>query len=250
MALFGGFGKALGLGTTGEVAGSVARSLGFSPQLSQTIAGTAQGVSEFVSGLGEDKPDVATSPAQAGVDSPATLVNVSQTGQLSPGGMGGRMPMDTNMASAAVFGLPGLITGAARQLARPGVGGLLGGAAAGAVVDNVVDMFGNTKKLVITRKLQRDVKKVFMLSGGSFAFVSANSMRLFGKSLSEDQIVEILFKTFKNQGPFVTKAAVRKTRSTLRKMDSLCAMRDAMKPPARRRATTTRKMSTNITQVK
>ena len=53
------------------------------------------------------------------------------------------------------------------MLSRPGVGGLVGGIGAGAVVDTVVDMFGNTKKLVITRKLQRDVKKVFMLSGAT-----------------------------------------------------------------------------------
>ena len=203
-----------------------------------------------MSGLGEDKPDVATSPAQAGVDSASTVLNVSQTGQLSPGAMGGRTTLDTRDAFIGGLGLPGLITGAARTLSRPGVGGLIGGLGAGAVVDTVVDMFGNQKKLVVTRKLQRDVKKVFMLSGGDIGFVAANSMMLFGKSLSEDQILMILFKTFKNQGPFITKAAVRKTRSTLNKMDRLCAMRDAMKPPARRRATTTRKMSTNITQVK
>ena len=250
MALGGSLGKFFGLGTAGEVAGDVARFFGAPASIANPIADAAQSASEAISSIGEDRPDVATSPAQAGVDSAATILNVSQTGALSPGAMGGRMPAGTNMANLAAFGLPGLLTGAARQLARPGVGGLLGGAAAGALVDNVVDMFGNTKKLVITRKLQRDVKKVFMLSGGSFAFVSANSMRLFGKSLSEEQIVEILFKTFKNQGPFITKAAMRKTRSTLNKLDSMCAMRDAMRPPARRRATTTRKMSTNITQVK
>lgn len=250
MALFGSFGKSLGLGTAGEVAGDIARFFGAPASIANPISSAAQSASEAISSIGEDRPDVATSPAQAGVDSPSTILNVSQTGQLSPGGMGGRLPMDTQMAGAAVFGLPGLITGAARQLAKPGVGGLIGGIGAGAAVDTVVDMFGREKKLVITRKLQRDVKKVFILSGGSFAFVSAQSMRLFGKRLSEDQIVEILFKTFKNQGPFITKAAMRKTSSTLRKLDRICSMRDAMRPPARRRATTTRKMSTNITQVK
>jgi len=251
MALGGSLGKFFGLGTAGEVAGDVARFFGAPPSVANPIASAAQSASEAISSIGEGTPDVATSPRQAGVDSPATILNVSQTGQLSPGAMGGRLPMDTQMAGAAVFGLPGLITGAARQLARPGVGGLIGGVAAGAAVDTVVDMFGNTKKLVITRKLQRDVKKVFMLSGGSFAFVSANSMRLFGKSLSEDQVVEILFKTFKNQGPYVTKAAVRKTRSTIRKMETLCDLKDRLCPPkpARRRAPA-RRMSTSITQVK
>ena len=251
MAIFGDVGKFFGLGTTQEVGGQIGGTIGsiFGPVGAKVGENIGRDLGKDLGEIGSDA-DVATSPAQAGVDSEATLTNVSQTGQLMPAGTRSTMAMNPNMAGAAVFGLPGLITGAARTLSRPGVGGLIGGVAAGAAVDTVVDMFGNTKKLVITRKLQRDVKKVFMLSGGSFAFVSANSMRLFGKSLSEDQIVEILFKTFKNQGPFITKAAVRKTRSTLNKMDRLCAMRDAMKPPARRRATTTRKMSTNITQVK
>ena len=250
MALFGDVGKFFGLGSAGDVAADVVAAGGFSQAAQDRARFLAQGASNIVSNIGGDDADVATSPAQAGIDSEATLTNVSQTGQLMPAGMGGRTTMDTRDAFIGGLGLPGLITGAARTLSRPGVGGLIGGLGAGAAVDTVVDMFGNTKKLVITRKLQRDVKKVFIMSGGSFAFVSANSMKLFKKSLSEDQIVEILFKTFKNQGPFITKAAVRKTRSTLNKMDRLCAMRDAMKPPALRRATATRKMSTNITQVK
>jgi len=251
MAIFGDVGKFFGLGTTQEVGGQIGGTIGsiFGPVGAKVGENIGRDLGKDLGEIGSDA-DVATSPAQAGVDSEATLTNVSQTGQLMPAGTRSTMAMGPNQAFIGGLGLPGLITGAARTLSRPGVGGLIGGVAAGAAVDTVVDMFGNTKKLVITRKLQRDVKKVFMLSGGSFAFVSANSMRLFGKSLSEDQIVEILFKTFKNQGPFITKAAVRKTRSTLNKMDRLCAMRDAMKPPARRRATTTRKMSTNITQVK
>jgi hypothetical protein len=121
----------------------------------------------------------------------------------------------------------------ARTLARPGVGGALTGLGAGFAADFVMDMFGNQKKLVITRKLQRDVKKVFMLSGGDVDFISANSMMLFGKDLSRDQILRILFKTFKNQGPFVTKAAVRKTRQTIRKMETLCDLKDRLAPPKR-----------------
>jgi len=119
------------------------------------------------------------------------------------------------------------------------------------VTDFVMDMFGNQKKLVITRKLQRDVKKVFMLSGGDVGFISINSMMLFGKDLSEEQILRILFKTFKNQGPYVTKAAVRKTRATIRKMETLCDLKDRLCPPkTARRRTPARRSSTMITQVK
>ena len=233
MAIFGGLGKALGLGSTGEVAGSVASVLGFGPQVTGAVSRGAQAVSEFVSVDDKERPDVATAPAQAGVDSPATILNVSQTGQLSPGGMGGRLPQTQQAGFGLVGPLSQLLGQGARTLARPGVGGALTGLGAGFAADFVMDMFGNQKKLVITRKLQRDVKKVFMLSGGDVDFISANSMMLFGKDLSRDQILRILFKTFKNQGPFVTKAAVRKTRQTIRKMETLCDLKDRLAPPKR-----------------
>ena len=155
----------------------------------------------------------------------------------------------------AGFGLAGpvsqLFKQGSRQLGKGTGTGIGIGLGAGSLVDNVVDIFGNEKKLIITRKLQRDVKKVFMLSGGNIAFVSANSMRLFKKSLSEDQIIDILFKTFKNQGPYVTKAAVRKTRATIRKMETLCDLKDRLCPPKRRAPARRRTMSAQtITQVK
>ena len=250
MALFGSFGKALGLGTTGEVASDIAASLGFSPKIQQQVGGAAQAVSEFVSQDAKDRPDVATAPAQAGVDSAATILNVSQTGQLSPGGMGGRLPQTQQANFGLVGPLSQLLGQGARTLAKPGVGGLLGGLAAGEVIDLFVDEFGNEKKLIITRKLQRDIKKIFMLTGGDVRTTSDIYRSATGRFIPEDKILKILFKTFKNQGPFVTKAAVRKTRQTIRKMETLCDLKDRLCPPRRRATPRRRTMSTNITQVK
>lgn len=250
MALFGDVGKFFGLGSAGEVAADVTGFLGGGPAAQRTIGGAAQAVSEAVSGIGESKLDVATAPRQAGVDSAATVLPVSQTGMLMPQ-QPAMMPQQAFIGGAGLGALAQQGIGAlGRVLTKPGVGGLIGGLGAGAAVDFVVDQFGNTKKLVITRKLQRDVKKVFMLSGGDLSFVSANSMMLFGKSLSQDQILMILFKTFKNQGPYVTKAAVRKTRQTIRKMETLCDLKDRLAPPKRRAPARRRTMSTSITQVK
>jgi hypothetical protein len=251
MALFGSFGKALGLGSAGEVAGDIASGLGFNPTATRAIRDTAQAASEAISSIGEDKPDVATAPQQAGVDSAATVLNVSQTGQLSPGGMGGRMPQTQQAGFGLIGPLSQILGQGARQLTRPGVGGLVGGFGAGAAVEFVMDRFGNQKKLVITRKLQRDTKKLFMMSGGNIEFVSANSLAFLGKDLSPDQVLMVLFKTFKNQGAFVTKAAVRKTRQTIRKLDTLTMLKDSMCPPkrapARRR---TMGSTTKVLQVK
>ena len=245
----------------------IGRSLGISNEEGAKIATLAatgripQAVMTTVQSLGgegrfaDERADVSAPPA--GVDSPATLSTVSQTSQTTrgptfgqAGGFGSTMSQP-NTAFVGGFGIPGIVSNVGRLLTRPGVGGALTGFGVGAGAELVTDMFGNTKKLVITRKLQRDVKKVFMMSGGDIGFVSANSMMLFGKNLSEDQILMIMFKTFKNQGPFVTKAAVRKTRSTIRKMETLCDLKDRLCPPkpARRRAPA-RRMSTSITQVK
>ena len=253
MAFLGSLGKIFGISTpeAAQIAGSFA------------TGGLGQAALTTLGALGDDAPSGRATPVDvtappAGVDSPATVSQLSQTSQLpGPIGVPSRefrtgMGMQPQQAFIGGLGLTGLLGQGARMLTKPGVGGLIGGLGAGAAVEFVTDMFGNQKKLVITRKLQRDVKKVFMLSGGDIGFVSANSMMLFGKSLSQDQILMILFKTFKNQGPYVTKAAVRKTRQTIRKMETLCDLKDRLCPPkpARRRTTAARRMSTNITQVK
>ena len=250
MAFLGDFGKIfLGGAKTGDVAAATTLALGGSPTTALSVRQGAQAAADALSG-DRDRPDVATAPAQAGVDSPATVLNVSQTGQLPPGGMGGRLPQTQQAGFGLIGPLSQLLGQGARQLTRPGVGGALTGFGTGMAAEFITDMFGNSKKLVITRKLQRDVKKVFMMSGGDVGFISANSLMLFGKDLSQDQILMILFKTFKNQGPYVTKAAVRKTRQTIRKMETLCDLKDRLAPPKRRAPARRRTMSTSITQVK
>ena len=59
--------------------------------------------------------------------------------------------------------------------------------------------------------------------------------QLSGISVNEQQYVLILTKRFRNDGAVITKAALRKTRSTIRKMKSMCDMYDDLRPAARRR---------------
>ena len=249
MAPFGSLGKFFGI-DRGEAAriGAAFATQGIGAGIGTAISSIGDGP-KFLGGpppsMGPPNTQVVdVSGPPAGVDSAATLTQVSQTSQIPMSAQG----FGTNQAFIGGLGLPGLIGQAGRLLAKPGVGGALTGFGIGAGVDIVTDMFGNQKKLVITRKLQREVKKVFQMSAGDIGFVSANSMMLFGKQLSQDQILMILFKTFKNQGPFVTKAAVRKTRSTIRKMETLCDLKDRLCPPkTARRRTPARRSSTMIT---
>jgi hypothetical protein len=252
MAFLGSVGKLFGISTpeAANIAGAFATG-----GIGQAALTTLQSLGDQPATKVAQPVDVSAPPA--GVDSAATLAPVSQTAMIqaqSPGAMGGPI-MAPNTAFIGGFGVPGAIAGAGKIagkfLTKPGAGALIGGLGAGAVVDLFVDEFGREKKLIITRKLQRDIKKIFMLTGGDARTTSDIYRSATGRFIPEEMIFKILFKTFKNQGPYVTKAAVRKTRATIRKMETLCDLKDRLCPPkpARRRAPA-RKMSTSITQVK
>lgn len=251
MAFLGDFGKLfLGGATTADVGAGVGGFFG-APQVGRTIGA---GASNLVSRAG-DVLDF-TSPT-SGVDSPASVAPVSQTGQLQVPGIPSFVTgtgMQSQPQQAFIGGIPSLVGQglgqAAKLLSRPGVGGAVGGLGAGVAAEIFVDAFGNTKKLVITRRMQRDVKKLFMLSGGDFNATAQLYGMATGRSITGEQVVKIITKTFKNQGPYVTKAAVRKTRSTIRKMETLCDLKDRLCPPKRRAPVRRRSMSTSITQVK
>lgn len=248
MAFLGSLGKAFGISTpeAAQIGASFAR------------GGITAGIGSFIGSLGgsdavQSRGTVDVSARPAGVDSPATVSPVSQTSftdfssRMQDQGLILGGPRQPRAPVQAGFGLAAPLMTAGRLLTRPSVGGALTGLGAGFVADTVVDMFGNQKKLVITRKLQRDTKKLFMMLGGDLRVLSQQSNFFLGKDLSEDQLLMILFKTFKNQGPFVTKAAVRKTRSTIRKMEMLSDLKDRLCPP--RRATPRRRTMGSTTKV-
>jgi len=251
MAFLGDFGRIfLGGKTSQEVGGNVGQAVGsiFGPEYAIIGENLGSDLGKDIGEIGSSDMDVSAPPA--GIDSPASAFEVSQTGMLQPtngfnGGFGNPL-MTGNVLS--LFG--GLTGAAGKAISKPGVGGLVGGLGAGAAVDFFIDQFGQQKKLVITRKLQRDIKKIFMMTGGDVRTTSDIYRSATGRFIPEDKILKILFKTFKNQGPYVTKAAVRKTRSTIRKMETLCDLKDRLCPPKRRAPARRRTMSTSITQVK
>ena len=251
MAFLGDFGKIfLGGSSTGEVARSSAELLGVTnPNTLNVIEKSAQKSGDFISNLdGGNQVDVSRGPS--GVDSGATLQPVSRTGQLSGGNFGPTMGGRTNDAFVGGFGIPGVIGQIGRQLFKSPGSSALTGFGLGEVIDIFTDQFGNQKKLVITRKMQRDVKKLFMMSGGDFNMTAELYRMATGRQITGEQVVKIITKTFKNQGPYVTKAAVRKTRSTIRKMETLCDLKDRLCPPKRRAPARRRTTSQMITQVK
>jgi len=136
-------------------------------------------------------------------------------------------------------GLPAVIAGGGAVVSGGrGLAALLGlGTAAATVAPLIIDpITGEEKKLRVTRRLRSNVKKAVEMFGVEFV---AEQM-----GTDVEVIFYILTKRMRNDGPAVTKAALRKTRSTMRKLDAMCDMRDKMRPPARRatRARTTSKV--------
>lgn len=185
--------------------------------------------------------DVSTTPSSAGVDSPASLAGVSQTGQLGPRQI--RIPnMGSGMNQTQQGFLGPLVTGLGRGLTTSAGRNLALGVGGGLVADALGIFDGSGRKLIITRKMQREVKEMFMFMGGDLNATADAYSNFKGRSYTADNILAIMLKKFSSQGPYVTKAAVRKTRSTLRKMKTLADMTSDLMPrkaPVRRRASTT-----------
>jgi len=202
---------------------------------------------EFTKSVDEfTNSDVSTSPSAAGIDSPATLTQLSQTS-----GTGRRMidvdpriGQGIGMNQAGLGFLAPLVTGAGRALSSGAGRNLALGVGGGLVADAFGIFDGSGRKLIITRKMQREVKEMFMFMGGDLNATAQAYSNFKGRSYTADNILAIMLKKFSSQGPYVTKAAVRKTRSTLRKMKTLCDMTDDLMPkkraPVRRRATTSK----------
>jgi len=66
--------------------------------------------------------------------------------------------------------------------------------------------------------------------------------------IDQQTLVFILLKRFRNDGPVVTKAALRKTKQTVRRLKSMCDMYDDLRPraTARRRSPMKRATTTLI----
>lgn len=159
-----------------------------------------------------------------------------------------------NASSGTIQAGPGMLIqpgmSVARNLLQRYGGGVAGGLAAGEVIDATRGYLAGGGKRRITRKMKADVRRIYMMSGGNAAATAQIYNNLTGSNLNAQMVFAILLKRFRNDGPYVTKAAVRKTKSTVRKLKHMCDMYDdiakAKRAPARRRTT----RSTTITNVK
>ena len=207
MAIFGDLGKILGLGTAqetvqavtgspllGRTAGVVSRGVS---GLSDRVTGTQQGQAVAVSQATQTQPQESQ---QSGTQGGMMYQNGFQPASF----FNAPMAPSTQQSGFMNVGLPALFMGG---------GAILSGAAA------VIDLFyndpitGETKRKKITRKFKSQVKQSVELVGLEETARMLNT--------EPEIVVQVLLKRFRNDGPYITKAAVRKTRSTVKKMEQV-----------------------------
>jgi len=149
-------------------------------------------------------------------------------------------PDETAMSGelyGANLGLAAPLMQAGRQLARSPAGqGLIGGG-----LGLAAGVFGSGGDGMprITRKMKSDVRKIYMMSGmdpNATAQILNNLGTYPRMNFDATLVFFILTKRFRNDGPVVTKAAVRKTKTTLRRMKGVVDMYNSVCKPTTRRA--------------
>jgi len=150
--------------------------------------------------------------------------------------LGGQESQSSGVTEGFVGGIPNILGQAARFLRTPAgqVGtGLVGGIGASM-------LGGGNGGMRITRKMKSQYRAVLNLAQGDYDQAAA----MIG--VSTDMFIAVLLKRFRNDGPVVTKAALRKTKTTVRRLKSMCDMYDSLRPTATRRKAPMRRASTTL----
>ena len=193
-----------------------------------TVRGGLREVGGFVSDVfSSGIPQLFGVARPQGVAQQPALTTVTNIGAQESQGSG------SIQAGAGALLTPAL--SAARNLLRTPQGQLaLGGGSA-----LVGSMFGGDQKgMRITRKMKSQARMVLNMTGGNLA-AAADIL-----GIDQNTLIMILLKRFRNDGPVVTKAALRKTKQTVRRLKSMCDMYDSLRPTATRRRTPMKRAST------
>ena len=159
-----------------------------------------------------------------------------QPAQPTRGGQMGQESSKSGTQEAFIGGIPNVLGQAARFLRTPGgqIGtGLLGGIGASM-------LGGSSPSMRITRKMKSQFRSVLNLANGDYAMAAD----MIG--VSPDFFIAVMLKRFRNDGPVVTKAALRKTKTTVRRLKSMCDMYDSLRPTATRRRAPMKRATTTL----
>jgi hypothetical protein len=252
LAFLGDFGKFLNLGSSEEVLGDIGGGIGSIFGTKGAIAGklTGEAIGRATSNLGGDSNISPVSTADQALEQsavPVSSINESRPSETSNVGL-------TGMTQQAGFGsiIPGVV-GSARSL-FPQVSKFLGtptGAIATGVGTSVgvnmltgSDMRKEKPVLTQSRRNKARVRQLVNFLGidGAAQFLSSAS----GKRVTGGDVVQLLLRTFRNDGAYITKAQVRNLRRTTNRFKSLekqvkeaTSMARTTRRPTMRRASST-----------
>ena len=127
-----------------------------------------------------------------------------------------------------------ILQGARNLLKTPG-GQLAFGTGTGLALSGIT---GQQTSMRITRKMKSQSRMVLNMTGGNLQ-AAADML-----GIDTNTLVMILLKRFRNDGPVVTKAALRKTKQTIRRLHSMQDVLKSITPTATRRRTPMKRAST------
>jgi len=205
------------------------------------MGGFFGGVSDFFKGAGEVIGSAFGSglPQLFGVNRPRSVGQ--QPAITTVTNVGAQESQGSGSIQAGMGGvLPSLVSGARSLIKSP-----LGQVAFGTGVGGALSLLDSTgKPMRVTRKMKSQLKMLLKQTNNNYALVGD----FLG--LNTEQMLFVLNKTFRNDGPVVTKAALRKTKSTIRKLKNMCDMYDDLRPAARRRTPMRRATRASTTLIK
>jgi hypothetical protein len=150
--------------------------------------------------------------------------------------VGGQESQQSGTQQAFIGGAGNLLGQAARFLRTP-AGSIGTGIATGFAGSMLAPSSGGMR---ITRKMKSQYRAVLNLAQGDYGTAAG----MVG--VSTDFFIMVLLKRFRNDGPVVTKAALRKTKTTVRRLKSMCDMYDSLRPTATRRRAPMKRAGTTL----
>jgi hypothetical protein len=187
-----------------------------------------QGAQQFIPSLINQK--VFGVRPQSAAQGPA-LTTITNVGAQESQGSGSLQAGAGSLLGPLLSGARNLLKTPQGQLALGGGGALVG------------SMFGGEQQTMrITRKMKSQARMVLNMTGGNLA-AAADML-----GIDQNTLVMILLKRFRNDGPVVTKAALRKTKQTIRRLHSMQDVLKSITPTAagRRRAPIKRATTTTL----
>jgi len=198
-------------------------------------AGFGSGFGSFLSDVGQN----IISPLSGIFSQVRPFISQQSVGQPAlptRSNLGGQESQSSGVTEGFVGGIPNILGQAAKFLRTPA--GSIGTGLLTGIGGSMLS--GGNGGMRITRKMKSQYRAVLNLAQGDYDQAAA----MIG--VSTDMFIAVLLKRFRNDGPVVTKAALRKTKTTVRRLKSMCDMYDSLRPTATRRKAPMRRASTTL----